>query len=279
MGTSIASLDTNDGRVKDVESIERKLRTSSHPYYVDIAKGNISGSVGVNKFGYNAAIGATPYEEIWDGQAVYEYLANDTFATMYLSSDDETNDVGLTYSMQGIDSDYNLSTVTGTLHAVDARTMVALTSGATDGKWWRIFRVIATSGTAATGNIYVSKDNTDAGGDGIPDTATDIQAKILVGNEQTLMALWSCPLANTAYLTGYYAATSVAKVTTVKLFVRPFGGVFNLKHMIVLNASPGDHDFLFPLTVAAKSDIAMTAIAAGGGGAVAAGFDLWYEVD
>jgi hypothetical protein len=245
----------------------------------EVAKGNISGYSGVNKFGYNAAIAATPFEEVWDGQAPYEYLADDTFATMYLSSDDETNDVGLTYSVQGIDSDYNLSTVTGTLHAVDARTMVALTSGASDDKWWRIFRVIATSGTAATGNIYISKDNTDAGGDGIPDTATDIQAKILTGNEQTLMALWTCPLANTAYMTGYYAATSVAKVTTVKLFVRPFGGVFNLKHLIVLNATMGSHDFKFPLTVAAKSDIAITAIAAGGGGAVAAGFDLWYEAD
>lgn len=245
----------------------------------EIAKGNISGRIGLNKFGFNGTIAATPFEEVWDGEAVYEYLADDTFATMYISSDDETNDIGLTYSVRGIDSDYNQSTVTGTLDGTDARTMVALTSGATDNKWWRIFRVIATSGTVATGNLYVSKDNTDVGGDGIPDTATDIQAKILIGNEQTLMALWSCPLAYTAYLHGYYAATSAAKITTVKIFVRPFGGVFNLKHIIVLNASIGEHNFYIPLPVAAKSDIAMKATAAGGGGSVAAGFDLWYETD
>jgi hypothetical protein len=278
MGGGLIIGEATDGLTYGVRvDTDGRLVTTS--LFTEIAKGNVGDAAGVNKFGFNGTVGATPYEEIWDGEAAYEYLADDTFATMYLSSDDETNDVGLTYSIQGIDSEYNLSTVIGTLHAVDARTMVALTSGATDDKWWRIFRVVATSSTASTGNIYVSKDNTDAGGDGIPDTATDIQAKILVGNEQTLMALWTCPVANTAYLTGYYAATSVAKVTTVKLFVRPFGGVFNLKHMIVLNATKGDHDFKFPLTVAAKSDLAMTAIAAGGGGAVAAGFDLWYEAD
>ena len=249
------------------------------PSTYEIARGNVTGATSVNKFGYNSDIAATPYEEIWDGNAAYEYLANDTFSLMYISSDDETNDTGLTYSVQGIDSDYNLSTVTGTLHATDARTMVALTSGAADDKWWRIFRVVATSGTAATGNIYVSKDNTDVGGDGIPDTATDIQAKILTGNEQTLMALWTCPVDNTGYLTGYYAATSASKVTTVKLFVRPFGGVFNLKHLVVLNATMQQHEFKFPITVAAKSDIAITAIATGGGGSVSAGFDLWYEAD
>ena len=231
----------------------------------EIAKGNISGYASVNKFGHNSGVGAS-LEPVWDYSAAYEYLADDTFATMYISSDDETNDVGLTYSVQGIDSDYNISTVVGTLDGVDARTMVALTSGAADGKWWRIFRALNTSGTAATGNVYVSKDNTDAGGNGIPDTVTDIQAQILIGNEQTLMAQWTVPIATTAYVTSFYASTSSNKVTHVQLFYRPFGGVFNIKHIITINQSSYTHRYDFPVSYDAKGDLVIRASSVGGGG-------------
>ena len=246
----------------------------NYPKSWAIAEGIYTNHSPVNKFGHNSAVPASK-EEIWDGSEVYEYLADDTFAIMYLSSDDETNDTGLTYSVQGIDSDYNYSTVTGTLDGTDARTGIALTSGATDNKWWRIFRVMNTSGTIATGNIYVSK--ADPAASGVPADTDDIQAKILIGMEQTLMALWTCPVDNTAYITSYYAATSTAKVTEVHLYVRPFGGVFNIKHIILINQGAYTHSFDFPVSVAAKSDIKVMAIATGGGGEISAGFDLWFE--
>ena len=195
---------------------------------------------------------------------------------MYISSSNSA-DQGLTYEVTGIDSDYNYSTVTVTTDGSDGQTFVALTSDATDNKWWRIFRAKNTSGTIAQGDIYISKDNTDTGPNGIPDDLDDVQAKILTGMEQTLMALWSCPVSNTAYLTSYYAATSTNKVTEVHLYVRPFGGVFNIKHIILINQGAYAHKFDFPILVAAKSDIKVMAIATGGGGEISAGFDLWFE--
>lgn len=245
------------------------------PYLVDVAKGNVPGASPVNKFGYNTDVPAT-LEEIWDYSEVYEYLADDTFATMYISSDD-TLDQGLTYEVTGIDSDYNYSTVTVTTDGADGFVFVPLTSGATDNKWWRIVRAKNTSGTAAQGNIYISKDNTDAGGDGIPDTVTDIQAEILIGMDQTLMALWTVPVGKTAYVTNMYASTSSAKVTEVRFYYRPFGGVFNIKHIVTINASTYEHEWKMPLSFAAKGDIKVMASAATGGGKVAAGFSLWYE--
>ena len=246
------------------------------PYHDGVAEGDYSAKTSVNKFGCNPSVPAT-LEDVWDGSAVYEYLADDTFSLMYISSDDQSNDVGITWKVSGIDSDYNYSEVTGTLDGTDARTFVALTSGATDNKWWRIFRAYNTSGTAMTGNLYVSKANTDAGGDGIPDTATDIQAKILIAREQTLMALWTVPTGKTAWIHHYYASTSSAKVTEVTLLVRPFGGVFNTKHVLSINQGAIQHLFQFPISVAAKSDIKVMASAAGAGGIVTAGFDLYYE--
>ncbi|KKN73939.1 hypothetical protein LCGC14_0395040 [marine sediment metagenome] len=259
-----------------VKHIDNKPRVSAMSYLLDIAEGNVPNHTSVNKFGQNPAVGAT-LEDVWGYSALYDYLADDVFAIMYISSDDELSDVGLTFSVTGIDSDYNYSTVTGTLHAVDARIMVALTSGAADNKWWRIFRVTNTSGTPVTGNIYASKDNTDAGGNGIPDDTDDIQAQIIIGNEQTLMALWSCPVGNTAYLTNFFASTSSNKITSVRLFVRPFGGVFNIKASLSINQGHMIHHYDFPVVIAAKSDVKIMASAVGGGGIVSAGFDLWFE--
>lgn len=276
-GASIAvQFIDESGTAYGIKHIDNKPRVSSMPYFVDIAEGNVTNHTSVNKFGHNSAVGASPLEEIWDYSGAYDYLAVDTFATMYISSDSSA-DQGMTYAVTGIDSDYNYSTVTVTTDGSDGQTFVALTSGAADDKWWRIFRVQNTSSTAAAGNIYISKDNTDTGPNGIPDDTDDIQAQVLIGMEQTLMALWTCPVGNTAYLTKYYAATSTAKVTEVHLYVRPFGGVFNIKHIISINSGAYSHGFDFPIIIAAKSDIVIKATAAGGGGEVSAGFDLWFE--
>lgn len=248
---------------------------SAISYLYDIAEGNLTNYSAINKFGKNGNVPAT-LEDVWEGSAVYEYLADDTFATFYISSD-AAADQGLTYDVTGIDSDYNYSTVTVTTDAADGRTFVALTSGASDNKWWRVFRALNTSGTVAAGNIYISKDNTDVGGDGIPDTATDIQIKILIGNEQTLMALWTCPVGYTAYITHFFSSTSSAKATSVCLFVRPFGGVFNVKAALDINQGATQHKYDMPLSVQAKSDVTIRASASGAGGVVSAGFDLYYK--
>jgi hypothetical protein len=275
-GTSVnvRMLDEN-GTPYGVKHIDNKIRVSSVPYYTDIAKGNIPNHTAVNKFGHNSAVGAT-LEPVWDFSGVYDYLADDTFATMYISSDDGL-DQGMTYEVSGIDSDYNASTVTVTTDGSDGNTFVALSSGAADNQWWRIFRALNTSGTAAQGNIYISKDNTDVGGNGIPDDTADIQAQVVIGLEQTLMAQWTCPVDNQAFLTHLYASTSTVKVTEIHLYTRPFGGVFNIKYIITLNASAYAQRYDFPLNISAKSDIRIMASAVGSGGEVSAGFDLWYE--
>lgn len=272
---SYSGLVNENGVPYGVRHLGNKPRVVSTPYFMEIAKGNVPNHFAVNKFGQNLAVSAT-IEDIWDGSENYEYLVDDTFALMYISSDNAA-DQSMTYEVTGIDSDYNYSTVEVTLDGADGRTFVVLTSGATDDKWWRIFRVLNTSATPALGNIYVSKDNTDVGGNGIPDDIADIQAKILIGNEQTLMCLWTCPIGYDAFLTNYYASTSSNKITSVNLFVRPFGGVFNIKAVFSINQIHMSYHYTFPISITEKSDVVIRASAAGGGGVVSSGFDLFYE--
>ncbi len=245
------------------------------PFLLNVARGGEPGFEPVIKFGHNAGVAAS-LEEVWDGSAVYQYLADDTFSTMYISSSAEA-DQGITYVVKGIDSDYKYSVVTGTTDGSDGRTFVALTSGAADNKWWRIFRAYNSSGTIAAGDIYFSKNNTDSGGNGIPDTLTDTQAKILIGREKTLMSLYTVPLNKKAQLLSFYASTSSAKVTEVHVYVRPFGGVFNIEFVLSLQQDHAKHPFDIPVPVSAKSDIKIMAKAAQGGGDVSAGFDLLLE--
>ena len=139
-----------------------------------------------------------------------------------------------------------------------------------------MFRVKNLGNTDNAGNIYISTD-ADAGGDGVPDVASGIKAMVTAGFNQTLMAIWSSPAASKAYMTRFYASTSSSKATEVHLYVRPFGGVFQIKKIITIFEGYSDIIYDFPLKIDAKSDVVIKASAAGGGGEISAGFDLWYE--
>lgn len=282
VGDVDAKLIDENGTPYGVKQFSNSPLVINYPKSWAIAEGIYTNHYAVNKFGHNSAVGAT-IEPVWDYSGQYEYLADDTFATMYISSDSAA-DQGLTYEVDGLDSDYAYFRATVTTNGADGRTFVAIDSGSTDGKAWRIVRARNTGNAgAAAGNIYISKDNTDTGPNGIPDTVADIQAQILIGMEQTLMAMWTVPASRAgsaitmAYLTSFYAGTSTAKVTEIYLFYRPFGGVFNIKHILPINAGSHRHPYDFAVPYAPKGDLVIRAAAAGGGGEVSAGFDLWYE--
>jgi hypothetical protein len=110
-------------------------------------------------------------------------------------------------------------------------------------------------------------------------TGAALVAQITATFNQTLMALWTVPDTFTAYIYGYYASTSTAKVTEIHLYVREEYGPFQIKHIITLNANHVYHQFPFPLKIDQHSDIKIMASAAGGGGEVSAGFDCWFEID
>lgn len=142
------------------------------------------------KFGRNNAVGTT-FETV----AVFQgTTANETFVSTNLidsiASTDQTNDVGLTITIEGhtIDASGNLTfTVQSvTLDGTDARTEVALTTPLA-----RATRAyVANSGTfdspqaVPTGTIYVY-DNTDGQTAGVPTTAAATKLVIEAGETQS----------------------------------------------------------------------------------------------
>jgi hypothetical protein len=254
----------NNGVPFGIKHIDGKPRTSSMPYLYDIAEGNVPDHHAVRKFGHNSAVGAT-LEEVWDGADVYTYASS--AESLYLSSSAAGDDQ--IYEIQGLDANWDYQIVRATANGFN--------SVAISGTWMRVFRIKNLGTTDNAGIIYVSTD-ADAGGDGVPDGHPgDTRAQVSIGYNQTLMALWSVPRSFKAYLTSFYASTSSTKATEVHLYVRPFGGVFQIKKVITIYEGSERMVYDFPLNIDAKSDVSIKALASGGGGEVSAGFDLWYE--
>ena len=253
-GTQATKFVDENGTPYGVSHANNKPRVSSMPYLFDIAEGNVPNHYGLNKFGHSDDADAN--EEIWDGEAVYEYLDDDVFATMYISSDNGA-DTSITYEVQGLNNSYEHTVQEVTTDASDGNTFVALT-----GTWWRIYRVKCvkavtnTKDACAAGNVYISKDNTDVGGDGIPDTATDIQAKVLPSFNQTEMAMWSVPNTNNIfYLTSFYVGAVTNQDVHIGVYVREFGKPRLNKRIIVVNNNTAEYKWEVPLAIPAKSDI------------------------
>jgi hypothetical protein len=270
-----------------------RFTVNSKRYKDAIAEGDILNHFPLNKFGRNETVGATE-EVVWEYSGVYEYLNDDTFAQMYLSSDNNA-DTGIEYTIEGLDCEYNEFSITvdsngfafvpidtlcdGTVHGAGA---------GDDGFGWRIYRAYCTESKinpeagCAAGIIYISKDNTDTSGgaNGIPDTVTDIQITVSANKNQTNFSGWSVPVGMILFIDNYYVSNGLTnKVTKVDLYVRPFGSVFRGKKPVSINTGYTIVPYDVPLVVTGKSDIVIKASTSGAGGDISAGFSGWWELE
>lgn len=246
---------------------------NSHFPELEVARGAISGVARVHKFGYNPAIDAdTDPEDVWDAGGLYPFLAAP--ATLYASSSSGSDT--FEYTVVGLDADWNEQTATVTL---TGQSQVILA-----GTWIRVNRAYNSSGTAAVGDVYIAEEST--GGDlvgGVPQTATKIKAKIGIGNEQTLMSIYSVPAGKTLFLYHWYISAmglgggtwlSGNSALDAGIFVRNFGKVFRIKERVgVINKGDTifDHQYQYPEMIMQKSDVVIRVIATTTDGAQVSG--------
>ena len=94
------------------------------------------------------------------------------------------------------------------------------------------------------------------------------------------MAIYTIPAGYTGYMRDWYASTSggvTAAFHTVRLVARPFGGVFQVKHVSALSTagtSHIQHKYEEPEVFAEKTDIAMRSNTTVNFAGVSAGFDI-----
>ena len=158
---------------KGVISDTNPLPTSSQDsFYLRIAMDDVAGYSIVNKFGQNSDIGTGAYEDVWDGGATYSYPADGTATIANIRSTDAADTMDI--EVQGLDINGDLVVQTETLTGT---TPVNLST-----PLWRIFRMKNISSVDNVGDISAQNS-----------TASIIYAIIQIGNNQTLMALYTIP--------------------------------------------------------------------------------------
>lgn len=235
------------------------------PYPDRVSLGLVAGTVVLNKFGHGILAGGTA-EALWDGSNLagitgYPYMSGSN--TLYISSDDAGDDQ--VYEVQGLDATGVTQTVNVT---ADGVAFVALS-----GTWNAVFRVRNMGATDGAGNIYVSNDNTDVGGNGIPDTITAVKAMIIAGNNQTLMAVYRVPLGKSFLLHQWHCSMGKGDDSEMTLRVRFTGGVFQVKDHQDIYQEIILREYDPPLKIDALSDVEVCGLIGAGGGDASAGFD------
>ena len=231
-------------------------------YGLEIAKGNVSGTASIHKFGNSPDFDTGDGEiTVWDGAddgstnaMVYTYSSTADIGLMSSSAAGDTQ----TVEVQGTLSDGTLSVQTFTLNGT---TDVDLSATGTDFK--RVFRLKNTGATTFAGDVYL-RTNGSAQASGIPSTANTVRLKCRAGLNQTTMAIYTIPLGKTGYLCQFWGATAGANKTAnyiSRLKARPTGGVFQLKHETAAaddGTSHYAHRFDVPESFAALTDLEMT---------------------
>ena len=243
----------------------------SENYELQVAKGNISGTVGLYKFGVNPDVNGTE-EDIWSVGGTYSFATNASTRIVNSSSGSDVNSTGTgawQVYIEGLDENWELASETVDLNGTNNRT--------TSNQYRRVFRAyVITAGTSGTAAGTISIRQT-AGG--------TIMAQIPVGDNQTLMSIYTVPAGKTLYLTNVTLSSgatpgngSATDHSIFKMKIRPFGGVFTTqlqKHTI----ETIDDNYIIPLVVTEKSDIVMTAQMVGTTNVQVSGIFQGYLVD
>ncbi len=227
------------------------------PFDLQVARGQITGHKSLFKFGNNPDINGS-LETIWSHGGLYVYPTSAIQMKVSSSSADDTalGTGARTVSVQGLDQDYN--------EVAETITLTGQTAVLTTTTFIRVFRafvITAGSGGTAAGTIYVGTGTVTAG---VPAT---VYAEIPVGENQTIMAIWTVPAGYTFYVyRGTFSAASnnAAQYILGKFMIRPFGGVFRNAADVTSNSNLIPYDFEIPLAVPEKADIEARAIALSG---------------
>jgi len=209
---------------------------------IHIARGDVSKTSHINKFGFNDEV-PTTFEVIAVGSSNFTYPTTAGVASVV--SDDTNDDDGdtgaRTLSINGLDGNYNEITETVTLNGTSAVTTTAT--------FLRVFRArVETAGTSAgaEGIITVS-----VGGN-------EIARLDPVYDNQTLQAAYTVPAGKTAYLIRMQAtSTKDNKAAMVGLFTRSSNAdsVFTVKQLVEVYRNNVVLEFPVSIKIEEKTDI------------------------
>ena len=238
-----------------ISSITRVGKTE--PFELQVARGQISWHYKVHKFGFNPLINDAE-ETIWDVGGIYSYPS--TAVKMTATSTDGANDEDVQVTIQGLDADYNEISETVTLNASGIEE--------TNSFFLRVFRASIEGSQEPSGTINITNTGTT-------------YARVTLGDNQTLMCVWTVPAGYTAYLlqkdvTCLTEANN--KFGTIRLVSKEFGGVFKTKDKFAVQNGHTEIAYSIPLSIPEKTDIEVRAVGSSSNSElhVSAGLDIIY---
>lgn len=282
---SVLTGQDEEGTFQNVKTTkDGNLTISDNSDGLAIAKGDVTGHTFIHKFGQapDFDIG-DGFVTVWDGAddsrgalQLMNYVFSTTADIAEMASSDNGDTVDV--EVQGLDADYNLVTQTKTL---TGQTPVTL-----DTALIRVFRMKNVGSTDLVGNVTLATTGASwTGGQVTVGTANTQRAFLQNGNNQTLMAVYTIPAGKTGYVRDWYASQanesggffSTDGSCTIKLKARPFGQVFQIKHISSIKSdgtSYIQHKYEEPEKFTEKTDIIMESNTSVDGAAVSAGFDI-----
>ena len=222
------------------------------PLGLAIQRNNIPNFSGIQKFGYNTAVG-TVFETIWENGSLYAYPTSSTTAVATSTSTDDNDSLVHIY---GLDSNWDL-----------ADEVITVGGSASTTSFIRVFRSVLTN--ANTGIVNVGKITT---------TVNSLPVSIIdVGYGQSLQAIYTIPRNYRGYLMSIDVGTSKQKEVEAKFMQRPLNGnTFQTKSLITSFGTPFRKDYLVPEILSEKSDLEIRA-KADATTSISAGFQLILE--
>ena len=223
--------------VYDLRSISQV--GTSEPFELQVARGQIPGHSTLFKYGYNPNI-VNVNETIWDVGGIYAYPSS--AVKMTATSTDGANDEDVQVVISGLDADYNELTETVTLNGNG--------TAETDGFFIRVFRAFITGAQTPLGTINITNTGTT-------------YARITLGENQTLMAVYTVPAGKSLYInngTATHGTDTSGAFMTIRFMIRPPGEVFRTAVKIDVTGAELLFPFYYPLRLPEKCDLEVRAV-------------------
>ncbi len=228
------------------------------PWELQVVRNQIAFHKNVFKFGFNPDINGAE-ETIWDVGGIYAYPGSAVAMTVTTDAGTAADDNGVKVIVEGLDGDYN--------EVSDEVTLAGAGTATTTQTFLRVFRSYVSGSQEPTGNLNITNGATT-------------YARITLGENQTLMAMWTVPAGYTGFLDHVNIATGTTNANqyvTAQIVQRQLGGVFRVMMKETLG-SGGTADFLirYPILVPEKTDVEVRAESSGSNNLISANFSMIY---
>ena len=241
--------------------VTNSVTLTSAPWYLQVARGKVTGTSVVQRSAYNPSIGNGETESIWVEGGIYPFTTwEDTAQKLYVISS-SASDTGQTIYIEGLDASYNRINETITTNGT--------TAVATTKNFLRIHTATITSHN--TPNIGSITFRLTSG------TGT-VVAHIGAGLGMTKLSQYTVPAGYTGYVT-YGDATTFRTGSgnigsLLKMMVRPYNGTFVAAFMAEVVNGYYRNDFTVPMVIPEKSDIDVQITADGNGTAATCNYQI-----